>query len=389
MSARVTSITHLRARTRRRDEISMANTRLSVTVMAIVGVLMIIGLGATMSASSVEGILQESNNLAIFTRQLRWVGVGTIVMLIAVKVPYTLYRRLAAPILLASIVSLLAVPAFGVNRGGSTRWLEFGSITVQPSEFSKFAVVAFLAAVLSKKADLLANLGHFLAPVAASIGVVAALVVLQPDLGTALVIASAGGAVVIASKAPARFVAATAVLGGGVALGAALLVGYRKARVLCFLDPLSDPLGDCFQLKQSLVALGSGNLFGVGLGASRARWSYLPNAHTDFIYTIIAEETGFIGAIGLLTLFAGISVAGVIIAYRTSDPFARLLAVGITAWITTQALVNIGGVVGVMPITGMALPFVSVGGSAMIAALGGIGVLVNVAQTAPGTRSVS
>jgi len=367
----------------------MANSRLAVTVLAIVGVLTIIGLGATMSASSVEGILQESNNLAIFTRQLRWVGIGTVIMLVAMRVPYTLYRKMAFPILMGSILSLLVLLAAGVTRGGATRWLQVGSITVQPSEFSKFAVVVFLAAVLARKGELLSNLGHFLAPVAASLGLVFALVVIQPDLGTAIVIAAAGGSVIVASRAPMRFILSSAILGGGLALFVALGESYRRSRILCFLDPLSDPLGACFQLKQSLLALGSGNLFGVGLGASRARWSYLPNAHTDFIYTIIAEETGFIGAMGLLALFAGITVAGIIVAFRTSDPFARLLAVGITSWITVQALVNIGGVVGVMPITGMALPFVSVGGSAMLAAMGGIGVLMNIAQTAPGKRTVS
>ena len=389
MSARVSSITHLRARARRRDQISMANSRISVTVLVVVGILTIIGLGATMSASSVEGILEESNHLAIFTRQLRWVGVGSVALLVAMKVPYTLYRKLAFPLLMVSVGSLAVVAIAGVSRGGATRWIEIGSATVQPSEFAKFAVVAYLAAILARKGELLSDIRHFVVPVLASIGLVCSMVALQPDLGTSIVIGIAGGAVLIASKSPLRFVFGTGFIAGGLAIAAALGSSYRAARIFCFLDPLSDPLGDCYQLKQSLLALGSGNILGVGLGASRARWSYLPNAHTDFIYTIIAEETGFIGAIVLLMLFAGLSIAGILIAHRTSDPFARLLAIGITTWLTVQALINVGGVVGVTPITGMALPFVSVGGSAMLAAMGAVGVLVNIAQTAPGKRSAS
>ncbi len=368
---------------------SLANSRLSVTILVIIGVLTVIGLGATMSASSVSGILQQADNLAIFKRQLMWVGLGTIALFVAIKVPHGTYRRISFPLLLVAIGALVLVEIAGSTRGGAQRWLEYGTLTVQPSEFAKFAVVAYLSAVLSKKGELLRDIRHFVAPVAASLGLVGALVVMQPDLGTAIVIGAAGGAVLLASRAPMRFVAATGLLAGGLAALAALGSPYRRARIMCFVDPLADPLGDCFQLGQSLLALGSGHLFGVGLGASRARWSYLPNAHTDFIYTIIAEETGFIGAIAILSLFAGLSIAGVVIAHRAVDPFARLLAIGITTWLTVQALINIGGVVGVMPITGMALPFVSVGGSAMLAAMGGVGVLINIAQTGPAKRSES
>ena len=389
MSVQVTSITHLRARARRRDQITMANSRLSVTVGIVIGILIIVGLGATMSASSVEGILEESNHLAIFLRQLRWVGIGAVVLFVTAKIPYTSYRKLAFPILIGSVASLMLVAVVGVTRGGAKRWIEIGSITIQPSEFAKFAVIAYLAATLARKGDLLGDFRHFIVPVLASIGLVGAMVALQPDLGTSIVIAAGGGAVLVASRSPLRYVIGCAFVGGGLALVAALGSSYRMARILCFLDPLSDPIGDCYQLKQSLLALGSGNIFGVGLGASRARWSYLPNAHTDFIYTIIAEETGFIGASVLLMLFAGLTIAGIMIAHRTSDPFARLLAIGITAWLTCQALIHIGSVVGVMPITGIALPFVSVGGSAMIAALGAAGVLINISLKAPGKRSAS
>ena len=389
MSARVTSITHLRARARRRDQISVANSRLSASLLAVVGILTIIGLGATMSASSVEGILEQSNHLAIFKRQVMWVVAGMVVLFIATKVPYRWYAKMAFPLLVVSTASLILVEVIGVTRNNATRWIIVGDVSVQPSEASKFAVIVFLAAVLAKKGDLLADFRHFVAPMLVSIGLICFLVIRQPDLGTSIVIAAGGIAVLMASQAPWHFVAGTAAGGATLATLFAIAEPYRRARLSCFLDPLTDPLGDCYQLVQSLLALGSGNVVGVGLGASRARWSYLPNAHTDFIYTIIAEETGFIGAVVILVLFAGVSMAGVMIAHRSTDPFARLLAVGITAWLTVQALINIGGVVGVLPITGMALPFVSVGGSAMLTAMGAIGVLINIAQYAPGKRSTA
>ena len=178
-------------------------------------------------------------------------------------------------------------------------------------------------------------------------------------------------------------------LAAGLAAVFTMAYEYRRERFACFLDPLADPLGSCFQLAQSLMALGSGNLMGVGLGASRARWAFLPNAHTDFIFTIIAEETGFIGAVGLILALVGLSLAGIWIAYQTADPFARLVAAGITAWLSVQSLVNVGGVVGAIPVTGLALPFVSVGGSAMVAAMAAAGILVNIARTAPSPAEVA
>ena len=383
MTARVTSITDLRARARRRRELDLARSRVIILVLVLVGLLLVVGLGAIMSASSVDGILGASDRLAIFRRQVRWVIVGLFLMIIAMLIPYDWYKRSSVWILGISMGGLLLVPMFGATRGGAQRWLEVGSVTVQPSEFSKLAVVIFLASVLADRRERLGELQQLAGPVLLAVGVTCMLVVLQPDLGTALIIAGAGGGVVLASGAPMKYIVGGGALAAGLATVSTLAYQYRRERFACFLDPLADPLGSCFQLAQSLMALGSGNLMGVGLGASRARWAFLPNAHTDFIFTIIAEETGFFGALGLLTVLAGLSLAGIWIAYRTGDPFARLLASGITAWLSVQSIVNVGGVVGVIPVTGLALPFVSVGGTAMVAALVGAGILVNIARTAP------
>ena len=384
---RVISISNLLARAGRRGAAERNRTRLSLMILAVVGVLLVVGLGATMSASSVEGILENSDRLAVFKRQVRWVAVGAAAMLATSRIPYSKYRAAALPVLIASASGLLLVLALGVIRGGARRWIEVGSITVQPSEIAKLGMVVFLAAALTGLGDRVSDLKALAAPVMASVGLICLLVVLQPDLGTTIVIAVTGWGMILAAGAPARYVAGGALLGAGAMALLAVVSPYRRARLGCFLDPLSDPLGDCFQLPQGLMALGSGNLFGLGVGASRARWAYLPNAHTDFIFAIIAEELGFIGAVTLLTFFAALVVIGVVIASRTSDPFARLLALGITVWLSVQAIINVGGVVGVIPVTGLALPFVSVGGTAMLSSMAAMGVLINIAHTAPGVRS--
>jgi len=299
---------------------------------------------------------------------------------------YRIYRRLAVPIYLAAVALLVLVLVAGISVTGSKRWLSLGPFTLQVSEFAKFAVIVALAAVLDKKRRLLGDFGHFLAPVAVILGIVGLGVMLEPDLGTTVVIAAAGLAVMMASHAPTRFTLAVA--GGSVAAGGvmALAEPYRFARITGFLDPWADAAGTGYQLIQGYLALGTGGLFGVGLGASRARWFFLPNAHTDFIFAIIGEETGLVGAAAVLALFLILTLAGWAVSSRAPDDFGRMLAAGITAWFAVQAIVNIGGVLGVMPITGITLPFVSYGSSALVVSMAALGVLANIAQHGRGAR---
>lgn len=378
--ASVTPIAHIRATANRSMARRTVNSRNATVLLAVVAILIVIGLGATLSASSVVSIAQSGDRLLFFKRQLMWIGFGTALLLIGSRVPYHFWRRIAVPLLGLAIAGLFAVLAFGVSTGGARRWLVVGPISIQPSEFAKFAVVVFLAAIMTKKEKVLGEFLHFFVPVAASLGLVGGLVLLQPDLGTALIIASAAFAVMAMSAAPLRYVALSGVTGGGLALLLAYSSPYRWQRITAFLDPWSDQLGSGFQLIQSYLALGTGGLFGVGLGASRARWSFLPNAHTDFIFSIIGEETGFAGGIVVFLLFAVLGVVGLAITWRAPDRFGRLLGAGIVVWISTQALVNIGGVIGVLPITGITLPFVSVGGSAMLMSMASMGVLINIAR---------
>jgi cell division protein FtsW len=211
--------------------------------------------------------------------------------------------------------------------------------------------------------------------------VVGILVIRQPDLGTLIVIGAAAMAVIIASDTPMKFVMVLGLLAVLASVYLAFEADYRASRIDAFLDPYEDPSGDGYQVIQGYYALGNGGIFGVGLGASRARWFYLPNAHTDFIFAIIGEETGLIGGLTVIGLFIALAVAGWVVAARAPDRFGRMVAAGITVWLSFQALVNIGGVLGVMPITGIALPFVSYGSTALAVSMGAVGILVNIAQS--------
>ena len=372
------------ARSRRARRVAArleAPDRRSVLLLVPVVLLLIVGLGAMLSASSVISIRETGDHLFYFKRQIMWVGLGVATLVIAIRIPYRFYRPWALPLYLLGIAGLVATLLLGDARGGAQRWIELGPVTVQTSEFAKLSTMILLAAVFAKKGERLRQLPHFVIPVATTLGLVTVLLLLQPDFGTTVIITASAFVVMAASAAPIGYVAGLAAVGAVLGSLGAVAMPYRKARIVSFLDPMADPLGAGHQAVQSLVALGTGGWFGVGLGASRARWSFLPNAHTDFIFAIIGEETGFAGALIVVVLFTGFTIVGVRIALKAPDSFGRLLAVGIVAWITIQALINIGGVAAVLPITGVPLPFVSAGGNAMVVTLGAVGILVNIART--------
>ncbi|HSJ83953.1 MAG TPA: putative lipid II flippase FtsW [Acidimicrobiia bacterium] len=386
MTANVTSIARMRAAARDRAERLKANNRTATMLLVLAVVLVVIGLGATQSASSVVAIDQSQDRFYYFKRQLMGVGIGTVALLVTSRVPYGLYRRLAVPAFFATVGLLVAVLAVGPVIGGSQRWLPIGGFTFQPSELAKVAIVFMLAHILEKKHKLLTRFGHFLVPVLFTVGVLGGLVIMQPDLGTTVIIGAAALAVIMASDTPLRYVLLLSVLVVAAAWVLAFSDEYRVDRIVGFLDPWGNSSGEGYQLIQGYYALSNGGLFGVGLGASRARWFYLPNAHTDFIFAIIGEETGLIGGLTVIGLFVVLALAGWLVAARAPDRFGRMVAAGLTSWLSFQALVNIGGVLGVIPITGIALPFVSYGSSALIVSMASLGILVNIAQSGVQSR---
>lgn len=384
MTANVTSLAKVRAAARDKIARQQVNDRATTILLVLVVVLVVVGLGVTMSASSAVALseTEAQDQWRFVKRQLVGVGLGTLALLLASRIPYRIYRKLAFPGFLVTVGLLIAVEFNGITDGGATRWLSVPGLTnFQPSEIAKVAVVFVLAFLLERKHKLLTRFGHFIVPVGATLGVVGILIMRQPDLGTLIVIGAAALAVIIASDAPMKFVMVLGLLAVLAAVYFAFDADYRADRIDSFLNPYEDPSGDGYQVIQGYYALGNGGVFGVGLGASRARWFYLPNAHTDFIFAIIGEETGLIGGLTVIGLFIALAVAGWVVASRAPDRFGRMVAAGITVWLSFQALVNVGGVLGVIPITGIALPFVSYGSTALAVSMGAIGILVNIAQS--------
>ncbi len=383
MTANVTSLAKVRAAARDKIARQKVNDRATTTLLVLVVVLVVIGLGVTMSASSAVALNQtdSQDQWRFVKRQLVGVGLGTVALLVMSRIPYRFYRRLAMPMFWLTVALLVAVEVRGVTVGGATRWLSVpGLTTFQPSEVAKVTVVIALAYLLEKKRKLLGSFGHFIVPVVFTVGLVGLLVIRQPDLGTLIIIGAAAMAVIVASDTPMRFVVFLGIAVVAVVTYLAFAADYRATRIDTFLDPYADPTGDGYQLIQGYYALGNGGVLGVGLGASRARWFYLPNAHTDFIFAIIGEETGLVGGLTVIGLFIALAAAGWTVARRAPDGFGRMIAAGLTVWLSFQALVNIGGVLGVIPITGIALPFVSFGSTALAVSMGAIGILVNIAQ---------
>ncbi len=384
MASRVTPISQARSFATRREPRS---GRITVLLLLPVVILLIIGLGALLSASSVLAIREGyDDNLYYFKRQMLFAGVGLVCLVIGSRIPYAFYRRAAIPIMGLAFIGLVATLAIGEVRGGAQRWIVLGPVTIQASEFAKFAAIVVLAMVLARKEAYLKTFGHVFAPVAAILILLGGPLMKQPDFGTTALIAATSLTILFASTAKFRHITAVALAGS--AFGALLAVAapYRLQRVTSFFSANPDVTGDGYHAHQSLVALGTGGWFGVGLGASRARWSFLPNAHSDFIFAIIGEETGLAGSFAVLALFIVLAAVGTTIALRAADQFGRLLAIGLVSWLTYQALVNIGGVVRVLPITGVPLPFISAGGSAMMANLFAVGVLINVARSSARSR---
>ena len=345
---------------------------------------MLTALGAVMvlSASAASSIAETDSAWSLFQRQLMWVALGMVTMFVAYRIDYRRWRPLAVPALIGTIFLLVLVklPGVGLSANGAERWLGFGPLTMQPSEFVKIALVFFVADLLARPSRPMENTAITVRPITFVTGIIVVLLALQPHLGAILVSGSIVFAMMFLAGAPLTHLAMFGT-GGGLLAGAMVMYEpFRRARLLAFLDPWADPAGVGYQPLQSLHAITSGGWSGVGLGASHAKWGFLPFAHTDFIFAIIAEELGMLGAAAVIIGFIAIGVAGMMAALRAPDRFGMLLAVGITAMVIVQALLNMGAVMAILPVTGVTLPFLSFGGSSMVVTLGAMGVLMNVAR---------
>ena len=372
---------------RRRHPTSRAVTveRRSRTFGGLLGVIValnLLGLVMVLSASSVSALDAYGSSWYIAMRQAIWLAVGTAACVVVARRDYHRWRRWTMPGLALSgvLLGLVLVPGIGMNVNGASRWLGYGPFSLQPSELAKLTVLLFACDLLARRAAWMADLRLTLVPVGVVFASVALLLMLQPNLGTTLVIGAIVLSVLYVAGAPLIPLAGVGISGAVVATGLALAASYRRARVLAFLDPWADPLNSGYQNIQSLVGIAAGGLTGVGIGESKAKWGFLPYAHTDFIFAIIGEELGLFGALVVVGLFVALCVLGAKAASQAPDRFGMLLAAGITAWFGVQAFVNIGAVIGILPITGVPLPFVSYGGSSLVFSMVGAGLLLNVAR---------
>jgi cell division protein FtsW len=350
-------------------------------LVVLVAILCLTGVVMVLSASSISSLQQYGTPWHFFIRQLGWLLVGSVGFGLALRVDYRRWRRLARPGMYMCVVLLFAVlvPGVGVRTAGASRWLGTSWLQLQPSELAKLALVLFAADVLDRRADQ-RNWRYQMMPVIGIFVVMAVLVMAQPDMGTTMVLGCIAIFMLYTAGLPARPLAG--VLGGGV--GAFLLLAvaapYRWKRMTAFVNPFKDPSNTGYQSVQALLALSHGHVLGDGIGSSIASYGYLPNAQTDFIFAVIGEETGLLGGLLLSGLFMVLALVGTRVACRASSRYAALLSAGITAWLVGQAIINIGAVVGLLPVTGVPLPFVSFGGSSLVIAMFGAGMLANIAK---------
>ncbi len=345
----------------------------------IVAVAGLVGLGVVMifNVSYFYAREQYGDPYLFFRKHLISLAIGALGMVAVSRIRPEVLERWANVILLISVFSLLLVliPGIGVERGGARRWMVLGGFSVQPSEVAKLAVVIFLARWISRRRDGMRDFSANVLPVLVVVGLCAGLILLQPDFGTAVILGALLMFMLFVGGARPAHVGALALAGVTMMAFGATLAEYRMRRLLSFLDPWQHSRDSGFQLVQSLIAFGSGGVTGVGLGQSRQKMFFLPEAHTDFIFALIGEELGLLGALAVLTLFALIAVRGFRVASRHPESFAGLLAFGLTLVIVLSAVVNVGVVLGLLPTKGLALPFLSYGGSALLCAMLEVGIL--------------
>jgi cell division protein FtsW len=353
-------------------------------VLAVFGLLILFGLVMVLSASNVQSYTRVGSSYAVFVQQLAYCGVGLVLFWIGLRVPVRLLRGTSGLFLVVCVVLLVAVltPA-GTEINGSQNWLRLGPLSLQPSEPAKLALALWGAHVLITKRGLLHQWRHLLVPVVPVAVAIFALVMLEPDLGTTITLVIVLLALLWFSGAPGELFGAIAVAAVAGALALASVASYRSARIESFLNPGADAQGAAYQARQAMFSLADGGWWGVGLGQGSAKWDYLPNAHNDFIFAIIGEELGFLGCLVVLLLFGTLAYVGIRIAVRNTDPWIKLVSATVTTWLVGQAAINIGYVVGLLPVTGIPLPLISSGGTSVALTMLSFGLLANFARHEP------
>jgi cell division protein FtsW len=383
---------HQRQQARRRHPVSrpvrraeLAPPPVAFYALALTfGALVMLGLIMVLSASSITSFHADQSPWRYFTKQLMWAGLGVIALTVMYKVPYLTWRRLSKPILAIGVLAMLApfVPGLGRSVNGARAWISVGGQSIQPSEFMKLAILIFCADLLSTRRGQLDDLRATFKPCIYALLLVAGLTVLQADLGSAVVITMIVLVVMFIGGVPVTPLAATGAAFAVAGVGFVSSSAYRRARWTAFLDIKGNKGHSSYQVWQAMISIANGGPSGVGVGAGTGKWGYVPLAHSDFIFAIVAEELGLVGAVAVIGGFALITFFGVQVALAAADRFGMMVAGGIATWFAVQAVINIGGVTGVMPVTGLTLPFISFGGSSLMASMAAAGLLLNIARHA-------
>jgi cell division protein FtsW len=354
----------------------------STIIVTLVAALCVLGTVMVGSASEVVSIETYGSAWSILIRQCMWLALGTVAIVVTSRMDYRKWRRLARLFVLVAFggLVLVLVPHLAVRATGASRWIGFGSFDVQPSEVMKLALAVFGADLVVRREEAGGGERTVIGPLLLVTLAAAGLVLLQPDMGTSVVLGCIGLSILFASGVSFRPILKVGTAVAGLAVVVSLIDPYRRERLFSFLNPGAHASGSGYQVVQSLIGLGSGHVLGVGLGNGTEKWGFLPNPHSDFIFSVIGQELGLLGTLSVLVLLGVLCWFGLRAANRAPDRFGGLLAVALVAWLGVETVVNVGAVIGLLPVTGIPLPFISYGGSSLVLTMAGAGVLVSIAR---------
>lgn len=364
---------------------------MDISFLALVVILLAIGVTMVLSASFARayfdpGGVTKGKATYYFIRQFIFAALGVAAMIICSRLPVGFYKRFSMPVLIAAVILLMLVPIIGTNANGAKRWIGLGAFTIQPSEIAKIGIILAFASMICARRGRMKSFRYGILPFAAILAAIVGLLVLEPHFSASIIIVAIGGVMLFLGGARlVWFIAAAVAAGGGIAV-LLTMFPYASTRITTWRDPFASTSDEGYQIVQSLYSIGSGGLTGLGLGQSRQKYLYLPEEHNDFIFSVVCEELGFIGALLILTLFALLIIRGYWIALHSTDRYGFLVAAGITTLLAIQVILNVAVVTNLVPCTGISLPFFSYGGTALLMQMAEMGIVLSISRDLPAGR---
>ncbi len=364
---------------------------MDISFLALVVILLAIGVTMVLSASFARayfdpGGVTKGKATYYFIRQFIFAALGVAAMIICSRLPVGFYKRFSMPVLIAAVILLMLVPIIGTNANGAKRWIGLGAFTIQPSEIAKIGIILAFASMICARRGRMKSFRYGILPFAAILAAIVGLLVLEPHFSASIIIVAIGGVMLFLGGARlVWFIAAAVAAGGGIAV-LLTMFPYASTRITTWRDPFASTSDEGYQIVQSLYSIGSGGLTGLGLGQSRQKYLYLPEEHNDFIFSVVCEELGFIGALLILTLFALLIIRGYWIALHSTDRYSFLVAAGITTLLAIQVILNVAVVTNLVPCTGISLPFFSYGGTALLMQMSEMGIVLSISRDLPAGR---